>query len=101
MSEQRALVEGLKSPSPSVDPKHEEAFVYGPKKAAPTLERSGVTAVRKPARVQLSTKMRADLAEALKRASLERQLSGEEPSKLQEILEGALEPWLRSNGYLT
>jgi hypothetical protein len=44
--------------------------------------------------------MRADFAEALKRASLERQLAKVEPNTLQDMLEQAVEPWLRSNGYL-
>jgi len=38
---------------------------------------------------------------ALKRASLERQLQGTEPSTLRDILEEAIEPWLRTNGYLS
>ncbi len=45
--------------------------------------------------------MRGDLAKALKRASLERQLNGEYPNSLQDILDEALEPWLRNKGYLT
>ena len=48
----------------------------------------------------LTTRVRADFAAALKRASLERQLDGVIPNTLQDILEEALEPWLRSNGYL-
>ena len=44
--------------------------------------------------------MRSDFAAALKRASLERQLEGVEPNTLQDILEQAVEPWLRNNGYL-
>ncbi|MHC5540635.1 hypothetical protein ACYOEI_20650, partial [Singulisphaera rosea] len=51
-------------------------------------------------RVPLSTRMRSDFAAALKRASLERQLEGVEPNTLQDILEQAVEPWLRNNGYL-
>jgi hypothetical protein len=51
-------------------------------------------------RVPLSTRMRADYAELLKRASLERQLEKVQPNTLQDILEEAVEPWLRSNGYL-
>ena len=47
-----------------------------------------------------STKVRSDYAAALKRASLERQLNGVYPNTLQDILEEALEPWLRSNGYV-
>lgn len=101
MADRRPLIDGLKAPSPAVDPRQEEAFVYGAKKPAPPPEPVTAVPARKPGRVQLSTKMRADLAEALKQASLKRQLSGEEPSKVQDILETALEPWLRENGYLS
>jgi hypothetical protein len=45
--------------------------------------------------------MREDFAKALKRASLERQLKGLEPNTLQDILEEAIEPWLRTNGYIS
>ena len=51
-------------------------------------------------RVPFTTRLRADLAHAVKRASLERQLQGFEPNTVQEILESALEPWLRANGYV-
>jgi hypothetical protein len=51
-------------------------------------------------RVPLSTRIRAEFATALKRASLERQLNGIEPNTLQDILEQAIEPWLRDNGYV-
>lgn len=44
--------------------------------------------------------MRTDFAEALKRASLQRQLEKIEPNSLTEILETAVEPWLKDNGYL-
>jgi hypothetical protein len=50
--------------------------------------------------VPLTTRIRTDLATALKRASLERQLSGEKPNTVQDILEEALEPWLKGKGYL-
>ena len=52
------------------------------------------------ARAPLTTRVRADFAAALKRASLERQLKGVFPQTVQDILETALEPWLRNNGYL-
>lgn len=45
--------------------------------------------------------MRTDYSTALKRASLERQLSGVQPNTLQDILEECIGPWLKSNGYLT
>ena len=53
-----------------------------------------------PARSPLTTRIRADYAEALKRASLERQLARVEPATVQEMLEEALGPWLKANGYL-
>jgi hypothetical protein len=97
----------LKPPVPPVDPEKEKDFVFrGPKNptattnppsvATPTTEPAGAA----PARVPLSTRMRGDFAEALKRASLERQLAKVEPNTLTDILEQAVEPWLRSNGYL-
>ena len=51
-------------------------------------------------RVPLTTRIRADFAEALKRASLQRELAKEKPHTVQEILEEALEPWLKDHGYL-
>ncbi len=105
MAERRALVEGITTPAPPVDPNKEKAFVFGEKKAkeqetseSPATPTSTTTVVH--ARVPFSTRMRADFAAALKRASLERQLAGIEPNTLQDILEQAVEPWLRSNGYL-
>jgi hypothetical protein len=106
MSERRPLVAGLTTPSPTVDPGKEKDFVFGgtkestaktnqPPVAPPT---SATTVVH--ARVPFSTRMRVDFAEALKRASLERQLEKVEPNTLQDMLEQAVEPWLRSNGYL-
>ncbi|MFA8020493.1 hypothetical protein ACEN2Q_22360 [Bremerella cremea] len=40
------------------------------------------------------------MAESLKRASLQRQLEKVEPNTLTEILEEAVEPWLKKHGYL-
>ena len=48
----------------------------------------------------LTTRLRPELAIALKRASLERQLAGQTPNTMQDILEQALEPWLKGHGYL-
>ena len=52
-------------------------------------------------RVPFTTRLRTDLAQALKRASLERQLQGVLPNTVQDIFEEALEPWLRDKGYLS
>jgi hypothetical protein len=106
MTERRRLVEGLKPPAPPVDPAKEKEFVYSDKNgkqpetpAAPASTITRATANEQP-RMPISTRMRPDFATALKRASLERQLGGIEPNTLQDILEQAVEPWLRSNGYL-
>jgi hypothetical protein len=92
-------MEGLETPEPPLDPVKAREFVYG-KDAAMTKSTSPAntaTLTRSP----LSTRIRSDFAAALKRASLERQLNSVEPSTLQDILEQAIEPWLKSNGYIS
>lgn len=102
MTERRSLVEGFKA-TPKVDPNLEKAFVFGVKE--PTVEEP--TPVAKPTpmsnvgRSPLSTRVRSDIAAVLKRASLERQLNNVEPHTLQDILEIALEDWLKANSYLS
>lgn len=93
----RSLVEGLKE-TPSIDPQIEQQFVRGKttaKDVAPKITNSASIA-----RTPVSTRLRTDLAEALKRASLQRQLEKIEPNSLTEILEAAVEPWLKDHGYL-
>lgn len=94
MAERRTLTDGLKATPKPAETLREKQFVYGNGDAGfasgkPVIGRSPV-----------STKIRSDYAAALKRASLERQLNGLEPSTLQEILEEAIEPWLKQHGYL-
>lgn len=94
MVERRSLSEGLKA-TPPVDPQREREFMQAAK--------STVTTPATPSpmsRVPISTRIRAEFADALKRASLERQLNKVEPNTLQDILEQAIEPWLKSNGYI-
>jgi hypothetical protein len=93
MVERRPLTEGLKTPPPLPDPQREREFVHGTKATAPT-------SATPHNRVPISTRIRSEYAEALKRASLERQLNKQEPNTLQDILEQAIEPWLRNNGYI-
>jgi hypothetical protein len=97
MAERRSLTEGLKPPPeiPVVDSQREREFVHGTK--ATTTEQRAASPF---ARVPISTRIRSEYAEALKRASLERQLQKVEPNTLQDILEQAIEPWLKSNGYI-
>jgi hypothetical protein len=95
MSERRTLIDGLKA-TPTVDPRIEREFVRTGK--MPQSEPPPVPTVTVN-RVPISTRLREDFAKSLKRASLERQLKNIEPNTLQDILEEALEPWLRANGY--
>lgn len=97
MVERRTLTDGIKpSQSSAVDPQVEQAFVHGTKASKGTSQAAASPFTRIP----ISTRMRAEFAEALKRASLERQLNKIEPNTLQDILEEAVEPWLRNNGYI-
>lgn len=99
----------MKQPA-SVDPNLEKHFVFGEKTeppppakaqtAAPTTEPREGKGQPAISRVPFTTRIRTDFATALKRASLERQLAGEFPNTLQDILEEALEPWLRTHGYV-
>jgi hypothetical protein len=111
MAKRRSLVTGLSSSS-KTGPTQETAFVYGnaesEKKPKPGAD-PPADASMKPAepataasigRSPLTTRLRADMAAALKRASLERQLAGQAPHTVQDILEEALEPWLKKQGYL-
>ena len=112
MAARRPLVEGLKAEN-AVERALEEEFVYnsGPKKEPAPKPQPGAPAVETQAgkgraessagRVPLTVRFRADYAAVLKRASLERQLQGIQPYTLQDILEEALEPWLRTHGYLS
>ncbi|HEV2968553.1 MAG TPA: hypothetical protein VGY55_01110 [Pirellulales bacterium] len=102
MAERRSLIEGMKSTPPPIDAGVEKQFIYREKPpAAPTKAAAATVATPTVNRVPLSTRMREDFAKALKRASLERQLKGVAPNTLQDILEEAVEPWLKSNGYLS
>jgi hypothetical protein len=111
MADRRSLVEGMSVRGSEVRSAEEEFVFKGTTKgsaprATPAITGSVLPSVLKEqgtipvTRVPLTTRIRSDLAAALKRASLERQLNGQSPHTLQDILEDALEPWLRVNGYL-
>lgn len=97
MAERRTLTEGLKATPEPLDAGIVRQLVYADKPQQPQQPTPQTETIN---RVPLSTRMRADFAKALKRASLERQLHGVEPNTLQDILEAAAEPWLKSNGYI-
>lgn len=104
MADRRTLAEALNKATPApIDPEREQKFVTAAKAqsnplGATVVPPMSVTAVIN--RSPFSTRLRTDFAAALKRASLERQLAGREPNSVQEILEEALETWLRTNGSL-
>jgi hypothetical protein len=100
MAQRRSLSEGLRT-EPAVDRSLEKSFVYQNNPAAEAPKPSpAVASASVPERARLTTRIRADLAGALKRATLERKLANVTPNAVQEILEEALEPWLKTNGYL-
>ena len=77
----------------------------------PSNIQSGLPAAQRPKEVRkkllpvglipVTVRLRPQIAGGLKRASLERQLQGEEVYTQQDLVEQVLEPWLRSQGYLT
>jgi hypothetical protein len=95
MADRRPLVAGLSGVG-GTDPGREKQFVFGDRAENEPAGRAPANVSRVP----LTTRVRADYGAALKRASLERQLSGQAPNTVQEILEEALGPWLRANGYV-
>ena len=50
-------------------------------------------------RIPLTARVRPEIASAIKKASLQRQLDGVTPNSMQAIMEEALEAWLNSNSY--
>ena len=51
-------------------------------------------------RVPITTRTRPEVASALKKASLQRQMAGVDPCYVQDIMEEALITWLSAKGYL-
>ncbi len=98
MSERRSLTQGLKATPATLDGSAEKKFVFGTEALPPA---PPAQAQAQTGSTPVSTRLRADLVAALKRASLERQLQGIEPSSLRAILEDAIEPWLKGQGYLS
>jgi hypothetical protein len=106
MTERQSLIRGIKAPSPPVDPAIAREFIHGTAGSAtpssPHSARTGVSGESSSgsSRVSLNTKIREDLVIALKRLSFDRQISRASRHTLQEIVEEALEPWLKSQGLL-
>jgi hypothetical protein len=119
MPKRRSLADRIKS-TPKADPTQAAAFIYGDPKRSPAPPTTGPgepsesptpapalpskPVESSPKRVRgkwpISTTVRDDIGDALKRASLMRQLEGVTPNTIQDIIELVLEPWLKANGYL-
>ncbi len=97
MAEQRrSLVEGI---APVIDRSREQEFLNEAKSTTGAKAMRAASAAA--AGVPFSTRIHPDYAAALKRASLERKLNAIEPNSLRDIVEEALAPWLKANGYLS
>jgi len=121
--ERRPLSVGMNA-IPNADPEEVRRFVKAEppqdparqpelhdRRPAPTRDLQNTTSSKRRGRMKptgvtpvglipVTVRLRPDLAGALKRASLERQLAGEVMFTQQDLVEEALEPWLRENGYL-
>ena len=105
MAERRILTTAIHS-VPNADPEVVRAFVTqdktpNPAVAEPPVTRPPLTAGFHPVGlIPITVRLRPEIAGALKRASLERQLARSEFFSQQEIVERALAAWLRENGCL-
>lgn len=72
-------------------------FVFGDDSTAPTPASKPATS---PVKTPLTTRVRGDYVKALQRASLERKMNDEQLHTVQDIIEEALEQWLREHGCL-
>ncbi len=110
MSSRVSLVDRYQKDKTEIDPELEASFVKTgslepevkaevivPPASAPLNQ----TAAMSPGLISVNVRIRPDLAQALKTASLDRQMKGVEPFSRREIIEVALEPWLKSEGYLS
>lgn len=69
-------------------------------RAAPKKRKANKKAAVPVGLIPVTVRLKPEIAAALKRASLERQLAGEEVFTQQDLVEEALEPWLQGEGYL-
>lgn len=96
----KAAPETPPQPSASRPAPAEAGSQAEPKRITLPGRRAKSAAVMAPGLIPVNVRVRPEIAAALQTASLERQLQGIEPSSKREIVEEALEPWLRANGYL-
>ena len=100
-----AVVLALTATMPGAGAQSEEsppvARTYEPRVEDQPLRRARPSKVAPVGLIPVTVRLRPEIAGALKRASLERQLAGEELFTQQDIVEQALEPWLRQEGLLS
>ena len=116
MAERRSLMAGLEVVPPNVDPDTLRSFITQeppanreatvpaepspekrPTKASVT-KRALVPSLHATLLVPVTVRLKPAVADALKRASLQRQLNGVETYTQQDIVEEALVPWSRAEG---
>lgn len=98
MTKRRPLVEGLTESDEKLS-EAEKDFVYGPEVETKEIEspqQKQTVLPKMEGRVPITIRVRPEIGTALKRASLQRQLDGVEPSSMQEIVDQALENWLNA-----
>jgi hypothetical protein len=124
MSKRMSLVEGIERDHSSLDPKIAADFIRQgtsiPKPAIETtidkvqrsetanaddsnetpLKRKIRGAFIAPSPIPIHVRVRPEIASALKAAALDREMKGIIPFTQKDIVEEALEPWLRENGFL-
>lgn len=104
MAERRSLTTAVNT-VPNADPNVVRAFVTQEKIPAPAITAPAAspalisTSFQPIGLIPITVRLRPEIAGALKRASLERQLAGAEFFSQQEIVERALAAWLRENGH--
>lgn len=106
MTERRRLTAAVHS-VPNADPDVVRAFVTQEKPPAavvnePPITLTPVTKIFQPiGLIPITVRLSPEIAGALKRASLERQLAGEEFFSQQEIVQRALKDWMAENGHFS
>lgn len=126
--QRRPLAAGLKAVPPGADPEAVKSFITQERKSEPVDEpaeeaklptthksveaepsdneyrsakkRKGKKSPVPVGLIPVTVRLKPEIAAALKRASLERQLAGEEVFTQQDLVELALEPWLKDEGHL-
>jgi len=101
MADRRSLTTAVNS-IPHADPEIVRAFVTQEKSPPVSTPRAALPTpaplFQPVGLIPITVRLRPEIAGALKRASLERQLASAEFFSQQEIVERALAAWLRENG---